>query len=85
LVYADDINILGRSVHTKKENTESLLVDGKEIALEVNADNTKYMVRQFNPRNSRSVSLGCWVRHVPTCVYMSHIPNELLVREQQEK
>jgi len=35
---------MGRSVHTIKENTESLVVASKEIGLEVNADKTKYMV-----------------------------------------
>ena len=37
LVYADDVNILGRSVHIKK-NTKALLVGSKEIGLEVNTD-----------------------------------------------
>ena len=36
--------ILGGSVHTIKENAESLVVASKEIGLEVNADKTKYMV-----------------------------------------
>jgi len=36
LVYADDVNILGRSVHTIK-NTEALLVVSKEMGLELNA------------------------------------------------
>ena len=44
LVYADDVNILGGSVHTIKENTEALIVASKEIGIEVNADKTKYMV-----------------------------------------
>jgi hypothetical protein len=44
LVYADDVNILGGSLHTIKENTEALLVTSKETGPEVNADNTKYMV-----------------------------------------
>ena len=44
LVYADDVNILGGSVHTAKEKAEALLVASKEIGLEVNADKTKYMV-----------------------------------------
>ena len=44
LVYADDVNILGGSVHTIKENAEALVVASKEIRLEVNADKTKYMV-----------------------------------------
>jgi hypothetical protein len=42
-VYAD-VKILGGSVHTVKENTEALVVASKEIGLEVNADETKYMV-----------------------------------------
>jgi hypothetical protein len=44
LAYADDVNILGGSTHTVKENAEDLLVATKEIGLEVNADKTKYMV-----------------------------------------
>jgi len=41
LVYAD-VNILGGSVHTIKKNTDTLLVGGKEIGLEVNANKPKY-------------------------------------------
>jgi len=44
LVYADDVNILGGSVHTVKENAEALAVARKERGLEVNADKTKCMV-----------------------------------------
>jgi hypothetical protein len=44
LVYADDVNILGRSVHTVETNTEALVVATREIGLEVSADETKYMV-----------------------------------------
>ena len=40
LVYADDDNILGGSIHTVKENAETLVVATKEIGLEVNADKT---------------------------------------------
>ena len=36
--------ILGGSVHTIKENRNTLLVASKEIGIEVNADKTKYMV-----------------------------------------
>jgi hypothetical protein len=43
---SDDVNLLGGSVHTVKENAEALLllVATKEIGLEVNAGKTKYMV-----------------------------------------
>jgi hypothetical protein len=44
MVYADDVNILGGSVHTVKENTEALVAASKESGLEVNADKTEYMV-----------------------------------------
>ena len=44
LVYADDVNMLGGSIHTINENTEALVVVSKEIGLEVNADKTKYTV-----------------------------------------
>ena len=42
LVYADDVNIMGRSVHTIKKNTEALAVASKENGLIVNADKIKY-------------------------------------------
>jgi len=42
LVYADDVNtsILGGSVHTIKENAETIVVANKEYGLEVNAEKT---------------------------------------------
>ena len=42
MVYADDVNILGGSVHTVKKNAEALVVTTKENGLEVNAHKTKY-------------------------------------------
>jgi hypothetical protein len=57
LAYADDVNILGGSVYTVKENAEALIVATKEIRLEVNADKTKYMVvsRERNAGQDDSV------------------------------
>ena len=44
LVYADDVNILGGSVHTIKENAETfVVVASKETGQEVNADKAKYV------------------------------------------
>ena len=44
LVYADYVNILAGSVHSIKKHTETLVAASKETGLEVNADETKYMV-----------------------------------------
>jgi hypothetical protein len=44
LVYADAVNILGRSGHYIKKNTDVLIGASKDIGLKVNADKTKYIV-----------------------------------------
>ena len=54
LVYADDVNILGVSVHSIKRNTESLLVASKESGLEVYDGNTKYLVMSRDHSAGRS-------------------------------
>ena len=40
----DDVNVLGGSIHTLKENAEASVAATREIGLEVSADKTKYMV-----------------------------------------
>ena len=60
LVYADDVNILGGSVHTVKKNTEALIAASKEIGLQVNADKIKYMVMSpdQNARGIHNAKIG---------------------------
>ena len=59
LAYADDVNILGGSVHTVKKNAEALVAATKAIGLEVNADKTKYMImsRDQNAGRNHSVKI----------------------------
>ena len=38
LVYVDDVNILGRTVHTIKKSPEALVVASKEIGREVDSE-----------------------------------------------
>jgi len=59
LAYADDVNTLGGSIHTLKENSESLVAATWEIGLEVNADKTKYTVmsREQNAGRIHSVRI----------------------------
>jgi len=57
LVFADDVNILGGSVQTIKENPKALTVASKKIGLQVNADKTKYMVMSRDQNAGRSHSI----------------------------
>jgi len=43
LVYADDINIMGGSVRTIKENTEAVIVASRETGLELIVDKSTYI------------------------------------------
>jgi len=54
LVYADDVNTLGGSVHTVKKNTNSLVVASKETGLDGNADRTKYTIMSQDQNAGRS-------------------------------
>ena len=54
LAYADDVNILGGSIHTLKENAEALVATTREIGLEVSADKTKYVVMSRDQNAGRN-------------------------------
>jgi hypothetical protein len=53
LVYADD-NLLGNSVNTIKENSETLLEVSRDIGLEINAEKTKYTIVSHHPNSGRN-------------------------------
>jgi hypothetical protein len=44
LAYADDVNQLGDSIHTMTENTETSIHVSKEVCMELNIQQTKYML-----------------------------------------
>jgi hypothetical protein len=44
LVHADDVNLLGDSVNTIKDNSETLLEVSRDIGLERNAEKTKHTI-----------------------------------------
>jgi len=58
LVYADDVNIMGGSVHTVRKNTKTLVVDSEETGLEVDGDKTVYMVMSLDQNTGRSHNIN---------------------------
>jgi hypothetical protein len=57
LVYADDIKLLGDSVNTIKENTETLLDASREVGLEINAEKTKYIIMSRHPNSGQNQNI----------------------------
>jgi len=49
LVWADDVNLLGKHKNTKERNRKTLLDTSKEDALQVNTDKTKVYVYVSSP------------------------------------
>jgi hypothetical protein len=54
LVYADFVNLLVRSIHTIRKNTEALVIASKEIGLEVNTEKTKYMGMSYEQKTGQN-------------------------------
>jgi hypothetical protein len=44
LAYADDVNLLGDNIDTIKKNTGTLIDASKDVGLEINVEETKYML-----------------------------------------
>jgi hypothetical protein len=57
LVYANDVNLLGGSVNTIQENSETLLEASRDVGLEINAEKTKYMIMFRYPNSVQNQNI----------------------------
>jgi hypothetical protein len=63
LAYADDVNLLGDNIDTINKHTETLIDFSKVIGLEINVEETKYMLlsRHQNACQNRNIKIAdCW-------------------------
>jgi hypothetical protein len=60
LTYANDVNLLRNNINTINKNTQTLIDASKEVGLEVNVDETKYMLvsRDQNAGQTREIKIG---------------------------
>jgi hypothetical protein len=60
LHYADDVDLLGYNIDTRKKNTNPLIDASKESGLEINVEKTKYMLlsRQQNVGQNRGMKIA---------------------------
>jgi hypothetical protein len=58
LVIADNINLLGNSINTINENTETLAEAGRDIGLEISAEKTKYMIISCHQNSGQNQNIS---------------------------
>jgi hypothetical protein len=55
LVYADDVNLLGDNIGSRKKNRETSIDVSNDVGLEVNTEKTKYMLLSHQGNSGRNL------------------------------
>jgi hypothetical protein len=86
LAYAGDVNLLGDNIDTIKKNTETLTDPNKEVGLEINVEETKYMLlsRHHNVGQNRDIKIANRLfRNVSQFKYLGkRVTNQNLIQEE---
>jgi hypothetical protein len=89
LAYADDVNLLGDNIDTINKNRQTLIDAIKEVGLEVNVENTKYMLvsRDQNAGQTREIKIGnISFENVSQFKYLgTTVTNQNLIQEEIKK
>jgi hypothetical protein len=73
LVYTDDVNILGGSIHTIWKNTGAFEITSKEIGLEVNALKTKYIIMSQDQNAEQNSNIQISNKSLKTVEQFKHL------------
>jgi hypothetical protein len=86
LIYADDVNLLGDSVNTMKDNSETLLEASRDIGLGINAEKTKYMIMSRYPNSGQNKNIRIaneWFEKVAKFKYLgTTLTNQNDIRDE---
>jgi hypothetical protein len=63
LAYADDVNLLGDNIDTRKKNTETLIDASKDVGLAMNVEIAKYLLlsHQQHAEKNRYIYIMNWL------------------------
>jgi hypothetical protein len=86
LVYADDVNLVGDNIDTIKRNIETLIDASKEVGLEANTEQTKYMLLSRHHKAGKNHDIKVankFFEHVAQFKYLgTTVTNHNLIQEE---